>query len=148
MNADPALPFWVPSAALQRHLNRTATGNPSQDWLSHVRMHHLGATVRNVLVLNCGFGYLERALARQGGIGKIVAVDADSDAVARARLQAERLHLPQISYAVFDPERDPLPAGPWDAVLAEGLLHAPGFTLRGGTSEILRTVMARGMGLR
>jgi acyl-CoA dehydrogenase len=33
-------------------------------------------------------------------------------------------------------------------MLAEGLLHAPGFTLRGGTSEILRTVMARGMGLR
>jgi SAM-dependent methyltransferase len=123
MNADPALPFWVPSAALQRHLNRTATGNPSQDWLSHVRMHHLGATVRNVLVLNCGFGYLERALARQGGIRKIVAVDANPDAVARARLQAERLHLPVISYAVFDPERDPLPAGPWDAVLAEGLLH-------------------------
>jgi SAM-dependent methyltransferase len=123
MNADPALPFWVPSAALQRHLNRTATGDPSQDWLSHVRMHHLGATVRNVLVLNCGFGYLERALARQGGIARIVAVDADPDAVARARLQAERLHLPVISYAVFDPERDPLPAGPWDAVLAEGLLH-------------------------
>jgi alkylation response protein AidB-like acyl-CoA dehydrogenase len=33
-------------------------------------------------------------------------------------------------------------------MLAEGLLHAPGFTLRGGTSEVLRSVMARGMGLR
>jgi hypothetical protein len=33
-------------------------------------------------------------------------------------------------------------------LLAEGLLHAPGFTLRGGTSEILRGVMARGLGLR
>jgi hypothetical protein len=33
-------------------------------------------------------------------------------------------------------------------MLAEGLLHSPGFTLRGGTSEILRTVMARGLGLR
>ena len=33
-------------------------------------------------------------------------------------------------------------------LLAEGVLHAPGFTLRGGTSEILRGVMARGLGLR
>ena len=33
-------------------------------------------------------------------------------------------------------------------LLAEGLLHAPGFTLRGGTNEILRGVIARGLGLR
>lgn len=31
---------------------------------------------------------------------------------------------------------------------AEALLHAPGFTLRGGTSEVLRGVIARGLGLR
>lgn len=33
-------------------------------------------------------------------------------------------------------------------LLAEALLHSPGFTLRGGTSEILRGVIARGLGLR
>jgi alkylation response protein AidB-like acyl-CoA dehydrogenase len=33
-------------------------------------------------------------------------------------------------------------------LLAEAVLHAPGFTLRGGTNEILRGVVARGMGLR
>lgn len=32
--------------------------------------------------------------------------------------------------------------------LAEAQLHAPGFTLRGGTSEILRGIVARGLGLR
>ena len=31
---------------------------------------------------------------------------------------------------------------------AEALMHAPGFTLRGGTTEVLRGVIARGMGLR
>jgi alkylation response protein AidB-like acyl-CoA dehydrogenase len=45
---------------------------------------------------------------------------------------------------------DPGPDAPdaFSRMLAEGLLHAPGFTLRGGTSEILRTVMSRGFGLR
>jgi len=33
-------------------------------------------------------------------------------------------------------------------MLAEAILHAPGFTLRGGTNEILRGVVAREMGLR
>jgi acyl-CoA dehydrogenase len=33
-------------------------------------------------------------------------------------------------------------------LLAEGVLHAPGFTLRGGTNEILSGVVARGLGLR
>jgi alkylation response protein AidB-like acyl-CoA dehydrogenase len=33
-------------------------------------------------------------------------------------------------------------------LLAESFLHMPGFTLRGGTNEILRGVVARGLGLR
>jgi SAM-dependent methyltransferase len=120
---DPGLPFWIPSAALQRHLNRTATGDANQDWLSHVRVHHLPWRLKRVLVLNCGPGYLERALARQGGITEILAVDADPENVARAQQQAERLHLTGLSHAVVDPEREALPEGPWDAVLMESLLH-------------------------
>lgn len=33
-------------------------------------------------------------------------------------------------------------------LLAEGILHSPAFTLRGGTNEILRSVVARGLGVR
>lgn len=35
-----------------------------------------------------------------------------------------------------------------DAMLGETVLHAPGFTLRGGTREILRGMIAKGLGLR
>jgi alkylation response protein AidB-like acyl-CoA dehydrogenase len=37
---------------------------------------------------------------------------------------------------------------PLDRALAEAQLHAPGYTLRGGTNEILRGIVARGLGLR
>ncbi len=40
------------------------------------------------------------------------------------------------------------PEGSFARLLAESVLHAPGFTLRGGTNEILRGVVARGLGLR
>lgn len=43
---------------------------------------------------------------------------------------------------------DPGAEGGFARLLAEAVLHAPGFTLRGGTNEILRGVVARGLGLR
>ena len=43
---------------------------------------------------------------------------------------------------------DPSAESGFARLLAEAVLHAPGFTLRGGTNEILRGVVARGMGLR
>jgi acyl-CoA dehydrogenase len=36
----------------------------------------------------------------------------------------------------------------FSALLSDGLLQRPGFTLRGGTNEILRGVIARGLGMR
>jgi alkylation response protein AidB-like acyl-CoA dehydrogenase len=44
----------------------------------------------------------------------------------------------------------PDPAAPdgFPRLLADAVLHAPGFTLRGGTNEVLRGIVARGLGLR
>ena len=47
--------------------------------------------------------------------------------------------------AAIEPEPD---APGYAELLAHAVLHAPGFTIRGGTNEILRTVVARGLGLR
>ena len=119
----PGSPFWVSSPALQRHLNRTATGHPEIDWLSYVRALHLPASLGRTLVIGCGSGDLERGLAGKHGVGTILAVDADPTAVECARREARRSGLANISYGVFDPERDPLPDGPWDAVIASDVLH-------------------------
>jgi acyl-CoA dehydrogenase len=40
------------------------------------------------------------------------------------------------------------PDGRFEEVLAETVLHAPSWSLRGGTREILRGIIARGLGLR
>lgn len=47
------------------------------------------------------------------------------------------------SYATQVPGREPVAA-----LLDIARLHSPLFTLRGGTNEVLRGVVARGMGLR
>ena len=43
---------------------------------------------------------------------------------------------------------DPGAADGYARLLADAVLHAPGFTLRGGTNEVLRGIVARGLGLR
>jgi alkylation response protein AidB-like acyl-CoA dehydrogenase len=43
---------------------------------------------------------------------------------------------------------DPGAEGGYARLLADAVRHAPGFTLRGGTNEILRGIVARGLGLR
>jgi alkylation response protein AidB-like acyl-CoA dehydrogenase len=49
-------------------------------------------------------------------------------------------------YLPTEPTLDPADA--YAAALAQAILHSPGFTLRGGTKEILRGIIARGLGLR
>jgi SAM-dependent methyltransferase len=120
---DPAAPFWVPSAALQRHVNRTVSGNPEIDWLTHLRATHLAAELPRILIVGCGEGYLERTLSLRAGAGAILAVDADASAVERARRRARRRGFTRVTHAVFDPDAQPLPDGPWDALFVHYALH-------------------------
>ena len=50
----------------------------------------------------------------------------------------------EFARAVLDREPDPSADGP-AGLLAEGILATPGFTIRGGTTEVLRTLVARGV---
>ncbi|KQX62814.1 acyl-CoA dehydrogenase family protein [Angustibacter sp. Root456] len=49
----------------------------------------------------------------------------------------------ELARAVVDVEADPA-AGGVAGLLAQGVLAAPGFSIRGGTTEVLRTIIARG----
>ncbi len=121
--SHPGSPFWVPSGALQSHVNRSASGHPSVDWLSHVRARNLPAELPRVLVVGCGEGFIERSLSRMAGVGAILAVDADPAAVERARRNAARQGMAAVSHAVLDANAAPLPDGPWDAVIVHDTLH-------------------------
>jgi len=46
------------------------------------------------------------------------------------------------------PSADPASADKFSRLLAEAVLHAPSFSIRGGTREILRGIIARDLGLR
>lgn len=56
--------------------------------------------------------------------------------------------LPDIARSLIDAEPDAASTSDFVAVLAHITVNAPSFSLRGGTREILRGIIARGLGLR
>ena len=56
--------------------------------------------------------------------------------------------IPEIARQLVDQEPDAKSTQAFSAVLAHTMMHAPSFSLRGGAREILRGIIARGLGLR
>ena len=56
--------------------------------------------------------------------------------------------LPEIARQLVDAEPDSESTQDFCAVLANVMMNAPSFSLRGGTREILRGIIARGLGIR
>ncbi len=114
---------WTASPVVRRYLHRLATGDTACDWLTAVRAQYLPAVVRRALVLGCGSGWLERALLDKGGVREIVACDVAAETVDRARERAAEDGKAAIDYRVVDLEHDPIPTGPFDAIIANDVLH-------------------------
>ncbi|HEY1517959.1 MAG TPA: acyl-CoA dehydrogenase family protein [Solirubrobacteraceae bacterium] len=80
-------------------------------------------------------------------------IDAGSDPATQAAIVKDlgtrfEGHVAEVARTLL-PARPALDAiAPFDRLLAEAVLSAPGFTLRGGTNEILRGIVARDLGVR
>lgn len=105
-------------------------------------MTALGGLVAELITLRQLSGSVARALSADESADLSAAVVKDIGTAYEQRLVSVCAEL------VLDVRPDPDSDDELSRLLAEGLLHSPGFTLRGGTSEILRGVIARGLGLR
>lgn len=112
---------WMANTAVLMHLNERATGDPARDWLSSWAHRWFVGDRLRVLVLGCGEGWLERAVAQWPFVAHIDAVDFAEEAVARAREAARGI--PKIHYGVVDLNRDELPRDAYDVVVAHSVLH-------------------------
>ena len=75
---------WTASPVVKRYLHALVSGDPNCDWLTWVEAAHLRPGLDRALVLGCGSGWLERALAQRGRFRSIVACDFAPETVNRA----------------------------------------------------------------
>jgi alkylation response protein AidB-like acyl-CoA dehydrogenase len=101
----------------------------------------LGRMVAHVLTLR----RLSRSVAGMLQAGQNPAVQA---ALVKDVGTSFEQEIPEIARMLIAAEADRESTQNFLAVLAHTILHAPSFTLRGGTREILRGMIARGLGLR
>ena len=64
------------------------------------------------------------------------------------RFEREVVETSRAVYAVQPVTSPSGNAADFPALMAEAILRQPSFTLRGGTTEIMRSIIARGLGLR
>jgi alkylation response protein AidB-like acyl-CoA dehydrogenase len=101
----------------------------------------LGRMVAHVLTLR----RLSRSVAGMLQAGQNPAIQA---ALVKDVGTSFEQEIPEIARMLIAAEPDRESTQNFLAVLAHTILHAPSFTLRGGTREILRGMIARGLGLR
>jgi alkylation response protein AidB-like acyl-CoA dehydrogenase len=88
---------------------------------------------------------LSRSVAGMLGAGSDPALQA---AVVKDLGALVEQEIPEIARLLVASEPEAQSTDRFLAVLAHTILHAPSFSLRGGTREILRGIIARGLGLR
>lgn len=116
---------------LRPYFYRSITGQDppgplGRDWFERWAVGHvLGgrAPVGEALSLCCGFGEIERILARLGAFEHCRAVDLAGPAIDAAREHAAAAGLAQIDYEVVDVEAIELEPESLDLVWANGALH-------------------------
>lgn len=101
----------------------------------------IGRLTAHLLVLR----RLSRSVAGMLDAGKNPALHA---AIVKDQGALFEQSIPEIARSIYDAEPDTKSTSDFTAVLASIALNAPSWSLRGGTREILRGIIARGMGLR
>ena len=111
--------YWNELDAVNMHLQRRATGEPLTDWIGHLAAWH-GRPFAKALVLNCGNGWVERALVDRGVVAEAVGIDIAPDLLAAATAAAGdrplRYHQVDVNEASF-------PEGGYDLVVNHAAGH-------------------------
>ncbi len=113
--------YWNDLAAVQRYMNRRASGDPAVSWSEHLATS-TGRTFAKALVLNCGNGWVERGLVAAGLVKEAVGVDYAEDLLETARAEAAKAGLP-LRYAQLDTNTAAWPEDGFDLVVNHAAGH-------------------------
>ncbi|HUS17058.1 MAG TPA: class I SAM-dependent methyltransferase [Chloroflexia bacterium] len=124
MDADNPYIFGDPATDRQRLETQNAVFS---DFLRANLRRVAGPDVHSILDVGCGEGQMDPVLRELYPHARIVGVDKDERAIARARSTADELGLVNIEYQACDVEHG-LPPGPFDLIYASFVLlhtHRP-----------------------
>ncbi len=114
---------WTSHPAVRAHMSRQITGDGAQEWLPWARAQFVPATLGRGLCLGCGRGNEAREMVTLGLCREVVAVDISPALLEIAERMTQRAGVSGITYQPCDLDRDRLPDGPFDLIVAKMSLH-------------------------
>jgi SAM-dependent methyltransferase len=113
--------YWNDHKAVELKLNYLATGDKGKKWYDYFFEGLDGKRFDNVLVLNCGNGWVEREVYQKYPVfNNLVGVDISGDLLDQARSNAGSL---PFRYYLMDINSDEFPAGEYDLVINHAACH-------------------------
>ena len=113
--------YWNDYAPTREYINTAISGNGSVDW-SHYFRSKVNKSFRKALILNCGNGWVERYLHKQGLFQSAIGVDYSRELLDIAISAAESQGLP-IEYFQADTNSGIFPAHQYDLVINHAAAH-------------------------
>jgi SAM-dependent methyltransferase len=113
--------YWNDLQLVQAYQNRRASGDPDVSWSQHLATS-TGRTFAKALVLNCGNGWVERALVTAGLVKEAVGVDYAEDLLRAARAEADVAGL-SLRYYQLDTNTARWPEDGFDLVVNHAAGH-------------------------
>ena len=110
--------YWNALDPVVRYQNRRATDDPDVGWIGHVKALR-GEPFAKALLLNCGNGWVERALIDHGVVREAVGVDISDEllAAARATAAADDRYRGRLHYERVDTNAGAFPGEGYDLVV-------------------------------
>jgi SAM-dependent methyltransferase len=84
--------YWNGFPEVVQHLNRLITCYPARGFIDHLLENH--RPVESALFLNCGNGWVERAMFQRGAVRAAIGIDIGADMLGTAEDEAEKIGMP------------------------------------------------------
>ena len=112
--------FHTDFPGVQERINRIISGDAGCNWMEYLAGRF--GTLGRLLSLNCGNGWVERALHQRGLISAVLGVDISEPLLEQARAAAAAAGM-AADYQQMDSNAAAPPAGAFDSVLNHAALH-------------------------
>ena len=112
--------YWNNFEIVQLYINQAITGDRSKNWSQHLRDTH--GCFESGLFINCGNGWVERELFREGLIQKAIGFDISETLIQTAVAEATKTGMP-FAYTVDDANRTDLGGIDVALVVNHGAMH-------------------------
>ncbi len=115
--------YWNDYYLVNKMINTKISGNSEKNWMKYLKERYCpNFKFKNILILNCGNGWVERELFGYGIFEKGIGLEYLEDLSKQAQREADKNNMP-VKYIKMDINSDELPEEKFDLIINHAACH-------------------------